>query len=55
MNEGVTWAGAARLLLYVGALLDINSQTFLLTAADDYVFDFLERPDQESFQSIKHF
>jgi hypothetical protein len=39
----------------VGALLDINSQTFLLTAADDYVFDFLERPDQESFQSIKHF
>jgi hypothetical protein len=38
----------------VGALLDINSQTFLLTAADDYVFDFLERPDQESFQSIIH-
>jgi hypothetical protein len=38
----------------VGALLDINSQTFLLTAADDYVFDFLERPDQESFHSDSH-
>ena len=29
--------------LYVGAILTINSHDFLITTADDYVFDFMER------------
>ena len=28
---------------YVGGMLEINCHTFLLTAADEYVFDFMER------------
>ena len=29
--------------IYVGAMLEIQSHVFLVTAADDYVFDFMER------------
>ena len=29
--------------LYVGAVLEINSHTFLLTDADDYTFSYMER------------
>lgn len=31
--------------LYVGAILEINCHTFLITTADDYVFDFMERDE----------
>ena len=31
--------------LYVGAILEINRHTFLITTADDYVFDFMEREE----------
>ena len=31
--------------IYVGAILEINSHTFLITTADDYVFDFMEREE----------
>ena len=31
--------------IYVGAILEINRHTFLITTADDYVFDFMERED----------
>ena len=29
--------------IYVGAMLEVQSHVFLITAADDYVFDFMER------------
>ena len=31
--------------LYVGAILEMNCHTFLITTADDYVFDFMEREE----------
>ena len=33
-------------------MLEINYYTFLLTAADQYVFDFMERP--EMVEQFKH-
>ena len=30
---------------YVGSILEINIHAFLLTSADEYVFDFMERND----------
>ena len=32
--------------LYVGAIVEFNKHTFLLTSADDYVFAYMERPDE---------
>jgi hypothetical protein len=32
--------------LYVGAIVTINKHTFLLTAADEYVFSYMERPQE---------
>lgn len=32
---------------YVGAILELNKQSFLITSADDYVFDFMERPEMQ--------
>ena len=31
---------------YVGAIVVINDHTFLLTDADDYVFDYMERYEE---------
>ena len=33
---------------YVGAILEMNKQHFLITSADDYVFEFMERPEMVS-------
>ena len=33
---------------YVGAILEMNKQQFLITSADDYVFEFMERPEMVS-------
>ena len=32
--------------LYVGAIVEFNKHTFLLTSADDYVFAYMERPSE---------
>ena len=32
--------------LYVGAIVTLNKHTFLLTSADEYVFSYMERPDE---------
>ncbi len=32
--------------LFVGAIVKFNDHTFLLTGADDYVFEFMERPEE---------
>ena len=32
--------------LYVGAIVEFNKHTFLLTSADDYVFAYMERPNE---------
>ena len=36
--------------LYVGAIVEFNKHSFLLTSADEYVFSYMERP-----QEIEHF
>ena len=41
--------------LYVGSIISINSHRFLLTAADEYVFDFMERREHvEQFPHSNH-
>jgi hypothetical protein len=32
--------------LYVGAIITLNKHTFLLTSADEYVFSYMERPEE---------
>ena len=32
--------------LYVGAIVEFNKHTFLLTSADEYVFSYMERPSE---------
>jgi len=32
--------------LYVGAIVTFNKHTFLLTSADEYVFSYMERPNE---------
>ena len=41
--------------LYVGAIIEINKHTFLLTSADDYVFSYMERASEvESVGTYLH-
>jgi hypothetical protein len=30
----------------VGAIITLNKHTFLLTSADEYVFSYMERPEE---------
>jgi len=39
--------------LFVGATVIFNGHTFLLTEADDYVFDFMERYDEREKVGLK--
>ena len=32
---------------YVGAIIELNKRSFLITSADEYVFDFMERPQMQ--------
>ena len=32
--------------LYVGAIVEFNKHTFLLTSADEYVYSYMERPSE---------
>ena len=32
--------------LYVGSIITLNKHTFLLTSADEYVFTYMERPEE---------
>jgi hypothetical protein len=32
--------------LYVGAIVEFNKHSFLLTSADEYVFSYMERPSE---------
>ena len=32
--------------LYVGAIVEFNKHTFLLTSADEYVYSYMERPKE---------
>ncbi len=40
--------------LYVGAIVEFNKHTFLLTSADEYVFSYMERPTEREGVRFAH-